>query len=128
MPGTMTISTPETFASVIFMGSGPKQEFGTDRQAISASGERKWEVQCAVTFHAEYGMRPVAEVITVTVMGTDPGAGIQPGTQVEFDHLRVGFSAPEKRENGRIAGGRPWYQANGVRPLGVRPGKQEQAA
>jgi hypothetical protein len=32
-----------------------------------------------------------------------------------FDKMRVGFSPPEARENGRgIRGGRPWYQAASV--------------
>jgi hypothetical protein len=30
--------------------------------------------------------------------------------------LRVGVSAPEKRDNGTIRGGRLWYSAAGLRP------------
>jgi hypothetical protein len=35
------------------------------------------------------------------------------------DRMRVGWSAPEQRDNGRgtrIVGGKPWYQAVGIRP------------
>jgi len=117
MPGTLTIDTAATFQAVLLMASGPKLKFGSTEQDISARGERKWDVQAAVTFHAEPGLKPVSEVIAVTVTGpaTDPCAGLQSGTAIVFDRLRVGFSVPEARENGRgIRGGRPWYQAGDV--------------
>ena len=110
------------------MASGPKLKFGSTEQDISARGERKWDVQAAVTYHAEPGMKPVSEVIAVTVTGpaTDPCASIAPGTPIVFDRMRVGFSVPEARENGRgIRGGRPWYQAADVhqahQPRPARP-------
>ena len=114
------------------MASGPKLKFGSTEQDISARGERKWDVQAAVTYHAEPGMKPVSEVIAVTVTGpaTDPCASIQPGTPIVFDRMRVGFSVPEARENGRgIRGGRPWYQAADVqlRPAAA-PGQDRPAA
>src|SRR5580692_13172258 len=78
MPGTLTIDTAATFQAVLLMASGPKLKFGSTKQDISARGERKWDVQAAVTFHAEPGMKPVSEVIAVTVTGpgTDPCAGL----------------------------------------------------
>jgi len=95
-------------------------------------GERKWEVQAAVTYHAEPGLRAVSEVIAVTVTGpaADPCASIPPGTPIIFDKMRVGFSPPEARENVRgIRGGRPWYQAADVRQdRPSRSGKSGQAA
>jgi hypothetical protein len=117
MPGTLTIDIAATFQAVLLMASGPKLKFGSTEQDISARGERKWDVQAAVTYHAEPGMKPVSEVIAVTVTGppADPCASITPGAPIAFDKMRVGFSPPEARENGRgIRGGRPWYQAANV--------------
>ena len=114
MPGTLTIDLAATFQAVLLMASGPKLKFGGTEQDISARGERKWDVQAAVTYHGEPGLKPVSEVIAVTVTGpaTDPCASIAPGTAIAFERMRVGFSVPEARENGRgIRGGRPWYQA-----------------
>jgi hypothetical protein len=122
--GTYAIDTGQTFSTVILMGSAPRLKFGTTEQDVSANGEKKWELQTAVTFHAQHGMRPVSEVITVVVTGppADPAAQIPPGSQVELAGFRVGISTPEHRENGRIMGGRPWYQASGVRAVnGHRP-------
>lgn len=119
MPGTFTIDTKNTFTSALYMSAGPKLKFGSAEQDISATGERKWEVQAAVTFHAEYGMRPVSEVIVITVTGgDDPARGLQAGAPIEFDRLRVGMTAPEARQDGRgIRGGKPYYQAAGIRQL-----------
>ena len=119
MPGTFVIDTAATFAAPpLLMGCTPKVKYGSTEQDVSATGERKWEAQAAVTFQpAAPGMRPVSEVISVTITGpgTNPGEHIQPGTPVEFDGFRVGVSAPETRENGRVRGGKPWYQASGLR-------------
>ena len=60
MPGTLTIDTNATFQAVLLMASGPKLKFGSTEQDISARGERKWDVQAAVTYHAEPGMKPVS--------------------------------------------------------------------
>ena len=132
MPGTLTIDTAATFQAVLLMASGAKLKFGSTEQDISARGERKWEVQAAVTYHAEPGLKAVSEVIAVTVTGpaADPCASIPPGTAIIFDKMRVGFSPPEARENGRgIRGGRPWYQAADVRQdRPSRSGKSDQAA
>jgi hypothetical protein len=131
MPGTLTIDIAATFQAVLLMASGPKLKFGSTEQDISARGERKWDVQAAVTYHAEPGMKPVSEVIAVTVTGppADPCGSIAPGTAIVFDKMRVGFSPPEARENGRgIRGGRPWYAAANVRSSGSsRPGKSDAA-
>ncbi len=132
MSGTLTIDTTATFQAVLLMASGPKLKFGSTEQDISARGERKWDVQAAVTYFTEPGMKAVSEVISVTVTGpgTDPCASIAPGTPIVFDKMRVGFSPPEARDNGRgIRGGRPWYQASNVhQQLAQRPGKAEHAA
>src|SRR5215469_14250889 len=132
MPGTLTIDIAARFGAVLLMASGPKLKFGSTDQDISGRGERKWDVQAAVTYRAEPGLKPVSEVIAVTVTGpaSDPCATISPGTPIVFDKMRVGFSPPEARENGRgIRGGRPWYQAANVRQANSkRPAKSDQAA
>lgn len=122
MPGTLVIDAPRSFSSVFFMGSQPRLEFGTERQEISATGEKKWTVDCAVTYIPVPGMRPQSDVLTVTVTGpaSDPGLAIPPGSQVELEQLRVGVSAPEKRDNGRIAGGRAYFMASGIRSVNGR--------
>src|SRR5258708_17851058 len=99
--GTRTTDTTATFQAVLLMASGPKLKFGSTEQDISARGERKWDVQVAVTYHAEPGMKPVSEVIGVTVTGpgTDPCASIPPGSPIVFDRMRVGFSVPEPPDN-----------------------------
>jgi hypothetical protein len=121
MPGTFVINAEATFASPpLLMGCMPKLRYGTTDQDVSANGERKWECQAAVTFQpAAPGMRPVSEVISVTITGpaTNPGEHLAPGSPVVFDGFKVGWSAPETGESGRIRGGKPWYQATGLRQV-----------
>jgi hypothetical protein len=121
MPGTFVIDQQQTFAGPpIALTTAPKLEFGTAAQAVTRDGERRWVVQVACTYAAEPGMKVQAEVIEVTVNGEDPSLTIAPGTPVEFNQLRVGVSAPEKRDNGRVVGGKPWYSAAGVRPVAAK--------
>ena len=119
MPGTITVDQQATFSTPpLVMSVGPKLKFGTDQQDVNTrTGERKWSVQVAVSYVPEYG-RSVAEVIEVGLLGADPSGSIQPGMPVQFDRLRVGFSAPEiNGESGRIRGGKPFWSADGVRPF-----------
>jgi hypothetical protein len=128
--GSFTVDTARTFAVALFMGSGPKMRFQSTEQDVSASGERKWEIQVACTWFPEYGMAPASDVIRVTCLGgTDPAEGINPGTLVEFTDFKVGISAPERTEKG-VRGGRPYYGATAVRPAGasgMRPVKSDAA-
>lgn len=124
MPGgTYVIDTRQTFQTAILMGCGPKTKFGELTQDVSANGEKKWAVEAAVTHHSQAGMRPVSEVISITVTGpaTDPGVSIPPGSPIELDGFRVGFSAPERGQGDRIRGGKPWFQASNVRAVNGRP-------
>ncbi len=122
--GSFIVDTGRTFAVALLMGSGPKLKFGSAEQDVSATGERKWEIQVACTWFPEYGMAPASDVIKITVLGgTDPAAGINPGTLVEFDAFKVGISAPEKTERG-IRGGKPYYQATAVRASASSNGRQ----
>jgi hypothetical protein len=114
MAGTLTVNAKQTFAAMLLMSAEQKTKFGTDQPDISRNGEKKWTVQLAVTYLAEEGMRPVSEVISVTVTGGD-SITIPPGSAVEFDAIRAGVSSPEKRDNGRIAGGKLYWMASGLR-------------
>jgi hypothetical protein len=119
MPGgTVVIDQQQTFAGPpIALSVGPKLEFGSDTQKITKTGERAWVVQVACTYTADPGMKAAAEVIEVTITGEDPSAFIAPGSTVEFQTLRQGISAPERRGD-RVVGGRAWYTAAGVRLAG----------
>lgn len=118
MPGTVTVDLRSTFATMILMGVAVRMKFGTEVPEVSATGERKYTAELAVTYHAEHGMKPVSEVISVTITGGDHGAilGIAPGSVVGLDRLRCGVSAPEKRDDGRVRGGRLYWMATGIRP------------
>ena len=82
----------------------------------------------AAAWYPEYDMRPVSEVISVTLTGgTDPAGDITPGSPVEFDTLRVGISPVERTDRG-VRGGKAYYQASGIRVASVsslRPLKSE---
>lgn len=121
MPGTITVDQQATFSTPpLVMSVGPKLKFGSDQQDITRNGERKWSVQVAVSYVPEYG-RSVAEVIEVGMTGADPSGSVQPGMPVKFDRLRVGFSAPEiNGESGRIRGGKPFWQADGVQSFAAK--------
>jgi len=112
----ITVSQQETFATPpLVMSVGPRNKFGTDVQDVNHNGEKKWSVQVAVSYFADYGMRAQAEVIEVGLVGEAPD--VQPGTPVQFDRLRCGVSAPEKTDTGRVRGGRLYWSADGVRPF-----------
>lgn len=122
MPGTVTVDLRATFATMILMGITEKMKFGTEIPEVSASGERKYTAEVAVTYHAENNMRPVSEVISVTITGGDHQAilSIPAGSVISFDRLRCGVSAPEKREDGRVRGGKPYWMASAIRPSQVQ--------
>ena len=117
MPGMITVDQQSTFSTPpLVMSVGPRMKFGTDQQDITRNGERKWSVQVAVNYFADYGMRAQAEVIEVGLTGESPE--VQPGQPVQFDRLRCGVSAPEvDGESGRVRGGRLYWSADGVRPF-----------
>lgn len=132
MPGTIHVNTDATFATMILMGIAEKTKFGTDEPDITKSGERKYTAEIAVQYRPEYGMKPVSEVISATITGGDHNAilGITPGSPVALDGLRCGVSAPERKENGRIAGGRLYFMASSIRPAaasGFRAPKSDAA-
>ena len=119
MAGTVTVDTGDTFAAMLLMGVAQKTKFGTDEPDVDKrTGEKKWSAELAVTYVTEPGMRSQSEVISVTITGPGPEIlDIPAGSLVELRRLRAGVSTPEKRENGRIAGGRLFWQADGIRPM-----------
>lgn len=132
MPGTIHVNADATFAAMILMSVGEKMRFGTDVPEVSASGEKKYTVEVAVQYRPENGMKPVSEVISATITGGDHHAilGIPPGSPVALDGLRCGVSAPEKRDDGRVRGGRLYFMASAIRPAGasgMRPVKSDAA-
>jgi hypothetical protein len=131
--GSFTVDTSRTFALALFMGSGPKLKFGSAEQDVNSSGERKWEVQVACTWHPEYGMAPASDVIKITCLGgTDPAAGLTPGTPVTFQDFKVGISSPEQREQKgggtRVVGGKPFYACAAIKPANGQFARQPEKA
>ena len=116
MPGTIHVDTDATFSTMILMGIAEKMKFGTDVPEVSALGEKKYTAEIAVQYRPE-GMRPVSEVISATITGGDHSAilGIAPGSPVVLEGLRCGVSAPEKRDDGRVRGGRLYFMASAIR-------------
>jgi hypothetical protein len=124
---TLAVNPAATYAAVLLMSCGPKIEYGTTVQATSADGTPKHEVQCAVTYLAEPGQRAISEVINVTITShVNPVDGLAIPCPVELVDLRVGWSLPQARENGRVSGGKPWYQASGMRSS-LHSGRQVKA-
>lgn len=116
MAGTFVIDQQASFTMCLLMSAGPKADFDNPAvQATDVNGVPKWEIQAAVSFTAEPGRKPVSEVINVGITAPgNPAEHVQPGP-IQFDGLRVGTTPPEVKGNGRVAGGRFWYTAQGVR-------------
>jgi hypothetical protein len=114
---TLVVDANATFATVLLMSAAPKEKFQQPgQQDVSADGTPKWVAQLAVTYNAENGMAPASEVLNVSIASHgNPADSIAAGSPVMPDGLRVGWNAPEKRDNGSIRGGRPWYSATGLR-------------
>jgi len=121
--GILTVNAPETFSMMILLSASQKMKFvngkPTGEPDLTAAKEKKFAVEVAVTYLSENGMRPISEVISVGIIGGDFPTILQ-GTPVEFDTLRAGVSQPERRDNGRISGGRLWWQGSGLRAVSGR--------
>lgn len=130
MPGnsTYTIDAAQTFSTVILMGCVPRTKFQSTEQETDAQGTLKWTVGAAVTFHPQNGMVAQSEVVNVTVASAaNPCDGIAPGTPVTLEGFRVGVSPPELKD-GKLRGGRPWYQASAVKSAQAWSGRKSDAA
>lgn len=115
MAGLITADTRDTFAVMILISAAQKMRFGTELPEMTDDGEKKHVCEVAVTYLPEPGKRPVSEIISVTVVGGD-SITIPQGTPVEFTRLRCGLTPPEKRDNGRIGGGKLYWNAAAIRP------------
>jgi hypothetical protein len=115
---SVAVDTASTFSVLIFMGSEPKADFNTGEHQRNAAGLLKWGVTVAAQTIPANGQRSSAETLSVTIAAdSDPGAGLAPGTPVVLEDLRAGVMDPEQRGEGKIRGGRMFFQASGVRPL-----------
>jgi hypothetical protein len=122
MPGTYMIDSAQTFSAVLLLSCTRRTKFGSDEADFNAYGVPKWTVEAVCTFMAEPDRKASSEVVQVSIAAqTDPAEGITPGSPVILEGLRVGVSTPEKRDNGRISGGRAWMSATGVRPASPVP-------
>lgn len=127
--GTFVIDPAATFSNCVLMGTAPKEKFGSPGvQDTSAEGVPKWIAQVAVTFAPNGSLAPVSDVLTVTVTTpANPADGMQLPAAVIFEGLRTGTQAPEKRDNGSVRGGRPWFSATALRPAFASRGKSDAA-
>ena len=131
MPGTFAVNTEATFTACVLISSGPKAKFGAaDQQETNAQGMPKWLVEVAVTFTPGVpGMKPVSELVSVTITApVNPADGFAVGTAITFQDFRVGLNAAERGENGRIRGGKLWYNAAAIRPAMVSQRPKSDAA
>ena len=127
MAGSYLID-PSTFTAAVLMTCMPREKFGEPGvQEVTAAGVKKWTADVAVTFPpAAPGMKAVSEVISVTLVA-DHDPGLPQGTPVLFHGLRMGISAPEKRESGRVVGGKPFFSADAIRSA-IQPAQRREAA
>jgi hypothetical protein len=109
--------SPDTFRSVLFMGSAERKEFTTDNrpnrdkpQKRTTAGVPVWSVQVAAI-----NWRGNSNLVTVTVpMHDDPAQKFIPGQPVELVDLVFGVSP--KRSNGGYV---TWCSADGINPAGA---------
>lgn len=130
MPGTFVVDPAATFTATLLLSSSPKRKFGSQtEQETNAAGVPKWALEVAATFAPAFdGQQPVSEILSVTVTTpADPAMGMTPGTPIALEGLRVGVTAPEKRDNGTIRGGRLWYSATGLRSFSAARAKSDAA-
>lgn len=118
------------FTTILFMGCEPKMKATFDpvtnkrqttgEQDTSKDGlYRKWTVQAAVSKPSTFDpSRTDSEVLAVTVTSAeDPAEGLMPGTPILFENFVTGVMAPEAGDNGKIRGGKLFWQASGVRAM-----------
>jgi len=114
----VAVDTAKTFSVLIFMGVEPKADFNTGEHQRNAAGVLKWGVSIAAQTIPFNGQRPSAETLSVTIAAQkDPAEGLTPGSPVELADLRAGVMDPESRGDGKIRGGRLFWQASAIRPV-----------
>jgi hypothetical protein len=111
---------PETFSSLMFMGSAERKEFTRDNrpnnerpQKRNGEGVPVWSVQVAAS-----PWRGKGSVITVTVaMHDDPAKKFKTGEPVELPGLVFGVTA--KRDGTFVT----WFSADAISAVSVAAGK-----
>ena len=106
---------PETFRSVLFMGSAERKEFTEDNRPNRDKPQKRdkqtglpvWSVQVAAI-----DWRGTSNLLTVGVpLADDPAGKFTPGQPVELDGLTFGVTP--KRNGG---GYTTWQSADGINP------------
>lgn len=122
MPITSAPVDPARFTALIFMGCEPKLDRDTGNQHTSKDGMyRKWTVVVAASKPASWDpARAETDTLQVTVTSAEePANGLVMGTPVTFTDFTTGVMSPEAdAESGKIRGGKLYWQATGVRPVG----------
>ncbi len=109
--------SPDTFRSVLFMGSAERKEWSQDNrpnrdkaQKRTAAGLPVWSVQVAAI-----NWRGNSNLLTVTVpMHDDPAHKFTAGQPVELVDLVFGVS-PKRNNGGYVT----WCSADGINPAGA---------
>ncbi len=115
MSVSVAVDTAKTFSVLIYMGCEVKADFNTGEAQRNAAGLLKWGVTIAAQTIPVNGQRSTAETLSVTIPAeSDPCDGLAPGTPVRLDGLRAGVMDPEQRGEGKIRGGRMFFQAQSV--------------
>lgn len=130
MPGTYAVDTTATFDSMMLVNATPKLKFGSERvQETNAAGVPKWSIDLAVTYTPTVvGMAAQSELITVTITDhAHPAQGLNPGSPVVLEGMRVGLNAAELR-NERLRGGKLWFTATGLRSLAPAANRRPETA
>jgi hypothetical protein len=120
--GTAVLDTvkvsPDTFHSVLFMGSAERKEFTPDArpnrdkpQKHTAAGVPVWSVQvAAVTWRGN------STLLTVTIpQHDDPAGKFVPGDPVELVSLVFGVT-PKRSGGGFVT----WFSADAINPVSAR--------
>jgi hypothetical protein len=105
------------FQRLMLVTIEPKTDRETGAQFTSKDGtERKWTVQVVASLPSRFDSgRTESEVLSVTVTcAEDPREYISEGEPVAFADFTVGVMPPEAGDNGRIRGGKLFWQASGV--------------
>jgi hypothetical protein len=117
MLSNFRIDQAATFAGLVYLSSEPKLEMGSNVQATTKDGTKKWEVQVLGAFKGNFG-KSSNEVVKIGMAGqTDPCAGLNPFTPVELRDFEVGVMEKTKKDqngNERVIGVTVWFRCSEV--------------
>jgi hypothetical protein len=115
---------PDTFSSIVFMGSSERKEFTRDNrprnekpQKRNGEGVPVWSVQLACV-----SWRNVPQMVTVSIPAhDDPASKFSAGDPVQLSGLVFGVTP--KREGGYVT----WCAADALAPVSVPSGSRAAA-